>query len=399
MSAALRFIRFLIPFAYGFLMLYAVVSGLTAPYRNWDMLGYIGSVTEWSESSPERIYADTMKAAKDGVPDWVYDQYAHNPLSSEPRSFTQQLPFYQVKPLYTAAIWLFHRTGLSLPSASWTVSALSFAALSILLFLWRPRYLPRDVWLLLILLYTFAWPLMLAGLLPKSLHFIAESWAWPIESLAHMSTPDALCTACLIGAASSVLFRSAFHWFCLLGLMAMLARPDAILPVAAFGTYFALLAPAPYRTHLKQTALFLLALGLVYLTVGHFTHSYGLAYTFMYSFIDKTPYPAETPQHLTWFDYWRVFQPSIINLFSYGRVLLVTVLSLAGLFAHYLRPAPGNRIWRDILLLIWATFALRFALFPSSDEHRYYYFYYLIILFASGELLAGALRRLARQSS
>lgn len=389
MSPVLRLTRFLIPFAYGFLMLYAVVSGLKDPYRNWDMLGYTGSVIQWHESSPERIYAATMQTAKDGVPDWVYDQYAHNPLSSEPHSFVQQLPFYQIKPLYTAAIWLFHQTGLSLPAASWTVSALSFAALSILLFLWRPRYLPKDAWLLLILLYTFAWPHLLAGVLPKSMGQVADSWAWPIESLAHMSTPDALCAALLVGAFGALAFRAAFKSFCLLGLLAVLARPDAIVPVGAIAIYFTCLAPAPKRTNRTQTAWFLLALAITYVAVGHFAHGYGLVYTFMYSFIDKTPYPAETPQHLTWFDYWRVFQPSIINLFSYGRVLFVAALSLAGLAAHYVRPTPGNRIWRDILLLIWATFALRFILFPSSDEHRYYYFYYLVMLFASGELLGG----------
>jgi hypothetical protein len=189
--ASFRYItRYCIYAIYAAIMLHAVVLGFTQPWRNWDIIGYVGSVIDWQEKTPDAVYANTMATMKANVPD-LYDQFTGNPLSATQKAFMQELPIYEVKPLYVALMWLVSLFGITLTTASWVISALCFAALAALLFVWRPRYMARDVWLIVILALSYLGP-------------------WPMATLSRFSTPDALCT--LLVVASCVLpRRRLFH--------------------------------------------------------------------------------------------------------------------------------------------------------------------------------------------
>ncbi len=359
---------------YAIAMLYSVLLGLTHPNRNWDMICYLGSVVSWQEKTPETIYSTSMGIVKDTMPDWLYQQFIENPLSSSPAAYIQQLPFCQVKPLYNVSMWFFHQTGMALTTASWVTSTVSFAILAILLFLWRPHCMGRSAWLLMVLALAFFWE------------------DWPFATLARFSTPDALCTMLCIAALFAWLERKSFRYFCLFGLLATLARPDSIIPLGIYTAYFATLAPKPQRAPLFDAVFFCALLLISNVVVKHITQgpNYTYEHFYIYSFFNKNPNPATMSDHLTFDMYWQSFTVGLKDFFTLPRTIMLVIISLAGGFSYYMRPAPGkaNRLWLDLLLVTWGAWAVRFILWPAALENRFYYGYCLVILFASGELIA-----------
>jgi hypothetical protein len=354
---------------------YATVLGLTSPYCNWDMLPYVASVVAWQGGNPDMIYGETMAAVKAAIPGWIYDQYVHNPLSAEATSFVQVLPFCQVKPLYNGFVWLGHHlVGLSLPVATWSVSAASFALLGFTLDRWRCRHLPRSAWLLLVV----------------GLGFLGS---YPMASLARWSTPDALCTLLLAAAVHAGLFARSAARFALFGWLATLARPDGVLFVGPLTLYFAFFQ----RPRLPGAGLaFLLFLAASALTVSILAGSYGWERMFVYSFLDKTPTPAVDDLHLTWDGYVSALTGGAALFFGSARVLALLALSGLACVAHYLKTAPDNTFNFHLLLATWATIGGRFLVWPAWGDDRFYYAYFLLILYCSGELAAPYLRALCR---
>jgi hypothetical protein len=359
----------LVALIYAGAMGYATWTGFTAPYQNWDMLGYVGNVTSWQTKNAADVYPATLKIMKENVSDGLYNDIISNPLSNNARAFTEQLPFYRVKPLYTGAIWLLNQTGLPLPNATWVVSATCFGLLSIVLFLWRPRYMAQEAWLLLIVALTY----------------LLE---WPMRSLACFSTPDALATLLVTGAFYAWWTRHSFRLFFILGWLAELARPDAMIVCGALAGYFTLLSPHKLRMPVQGAALFLALLVITQITVSHFAGSYGWERLFIYSFLDKAPYPAEATDHLTPARYWGVISANFLLYGGEARTLSIALFSLLALCSYYLRPAEGNRLWLHLLLIIWGCITVRFLLFPAWGDDRYSFGYYLFILFAGGELIS-----------
>jgi hypothetical protein len=369
--------RVLIPFFCGCAMLYAAVTGFISPYYNWDMLGYVGSVTAWQEKDSHAIYVKTMATVKENIPGWIYQDYISNPLSAEDKAFVQELPFYQVKPLYNGLIWLVHQTGIALPPATWIISATSFTALALLLFLWPPSYMAREIWLLLVVALTYLWP-------------------WPMASLARLSTPDSICTLLTTAVLYSWLVCRSFPLFFALCCAAVLARPDALIFCSALAVYFSLFSPARNRMSIYSAASLVLLLCATYIATSRLAHNYGLERWFIFTFIEKVPYPAEVTRHLTPELYWEALSPSAILFLSLGRTMAMLTVSLLACICHYLKPAEGNRLWLHLLLLAWGCITVRFLMFPAWGEDRYYFCYYLPILFASGELITPYLAALWR---
>lgn len=350
-------------------MLYAVVMGAKQPWYNWDMLGYVGSVVAWTEKTPEAIYEKTFTPVRAEVPDWVYKQYMENPLSAEARAFAQQLPLYNVKPLYTGLMWLVHQFGPTLPTASWMISVASLALLSIVLFLWTPRYMNHSVWLICIIGLTYLFP-------------------WSMSMLAHLSTPDALCTLLTTAMVYSWVERKSLALFVLFAYLSQFTRPEALMLSSGLAIYFAFMTPEPQRMNKLFVCMFVAVLMATYFVVSKFGGNYGLERWFIYAFIDKTPYPAEATSHLTLEMYWNTLAPSIILFVQNPRTALMIAWSLLAGLLYYLKPVAGNKQNLFILLITWSCLCVRFMMFPGWGEDRYYFVYFIIIIYTGGEMMA-----------
>jgi hypothetical protein len=375
MAASRNTLRYSIYVLYAAIMLYAVVLGFTKPWRNWDIIGYVGSVIDWQENTPDAVYANTMATLRANLPD-LYDQFTGNPLSATQKAFMQVLPIYEVKPLYVALMWLVSRFGVALTTASWVVSALCFAALAALLFAWRPRYMARDIWLVLILALSYLGP-------------------WPMTTLSRFSTPDALCTLLVIAALYSWLQLRSYPLFCVMALLAVLARVDALIVMGAFAVYFALFAPAEHRSPLRLSCGLIAALLVTYAAVSHAAHSYSWNRLFVFVFMDRSPTSLDPGRHLTWDFYWYVISSGAHSFITYPRNIAMLAFTAFACFGYFMKPASGNRVWLGVLGVTWASLAVRFCLFPGSDD-RYYFVYYLAIIFASGELITPYLAELGK---
>lgn len=360
----------LVPFVYIAAMSHATLEGFRAPYMNWDMIGYVASAISWNDKTVPGIYEKTMKALREVASDDLYKDIKSNPLSAEDKAFVEQLPIYRVKPLYYGLMWVMHETtGMGLPKASWVISATCFGLLSVLLYFWRPRYMAREIWLLLIITLTYAFP-------------------WPMTSLACLSTPDCIATLLILTAFFSWFMRHSFKLYCAFSWIAIFARPDALLPCSAVAAYCALFAPQAHRMPLKQAAAFIVFSSITYFTISRLTGNYGLERWFIYAFIDKTPYPAEATDRLTLERYWNVLSPSTLLFLQNPRNYSMCIFSTLACFSYWMRPADGNRFWLQIMGIIWLSLTVRFLMFPAWGDDRYYFVYYLPILFAGGELIS-----------
>ncbi len=242
------------------------------------------------------------------------------------------------------------------------INLASFAALALLLALWRPDGLSLPVWLGL-----SAWLL------------------WHLAIIAHLFTPDALAAALSLGACFLWVDRP-HHRKAAVGLFvaAILARPDSLLLAASVLVYMGLCLRPPRAEILKALLAFGGAYCLTNLLYGH----YGWAMTFEHSFIHKITRPAEHAVSFSRSDYITVVGARLSRLLSMEGNPLFWILLLVGIAAPvialkrgfgseqirlyawfgmavviaffaklFVFPAPGLRFHATVLLLAWVTIA------------------------------------------
>jgi hypothetical protein len=359
----------LIPFIYIIAMGWAFINAYLHPYYNWDMLCYMGSVISWSEKDPAEVHRKVMETAKAEIPDWVYVQHAANSLSSEYSAFMDQVPLCQIKPLYTVTVWLVHQMGVPLAVSTWRVSNFSFLILAIVMYLWKPMFMHRNAWLLLVL-------------------GISYLWEFPLGTVGNLSTPDAMSTMLCIFAFYAWLQKRSIFGFCILGVMATLARPDAMIIMSAATVYFAFLSPKEWRWSKTAAALMLVALLISYSAFKMAFGGYTFAQYFIHSLVATSPHPGQITQELTPSLYWFIFTGGLQMFFSQSRVITLALIAAFAFFAYYLKPYPERRLWVDLLALTLVSWATRFILWPSWGDYRFYYTYSVMLLLTSGEVIA-----------
>lgn len=347
---------------------YATVRGVLQPALNWDMVAYVGTVVSWETHGVQTLYERTMADVKQVVPGWYYKQITQTiPLSTTPEHFAQQLPIYRIKPLYVGLTWLTHAAGIAptLSQATSLVSAASFAALALVLLYWKPRQLGRSSWLLA--LFALGW--------------LGE---WPLVSLARLSTPDALATLLLTAGVTALLKHYRALAAALL-LLAVAARVESLLMVLMLaGFSFAFLRMELFTR--VQAVLLGAGVAALYLLIQHFAQPYPYSTLFYYSFIHKTPTPAEYTGGLSWQQYSGVLKWGVQKLIVDARFQAMCALSLLAAFSWYMRP-QGERLYAWLLVLAWANLMLRFVLYPAWGDTRYFYSNYLLMLISCAELL------------
>lgn len=345
---------------------YAVVLGFVQPYKNWDMLGYVGSVTQWRISDPEKIYAQTMKAVEENSSAPLFRSYQQNPLSARADAFYQELPIYQVKPLYNALVWTVSHI-VSLPAATWIVSASSFAFLAALLFAWHPHHMARETWLIMLVMLSFL-------------------WQWPMSHLARLSTPDSLVMLLQMAAIYAWMQYRSFIVFALFCWLACFARPDGLFLSIALTICFAI--PCRDRAISSSRAcVLILFLVITCIAITHFSRWYSYGQFFIHNYVDRRPFPGQITDHLTLERYWTILSPSFLLFIGAPRQIAMIVFSLIAGLCYYLKSAD-NKPALLLLLAAWTALAVRFLLFPAWGDDRYYFAYWVPILFACGELIS-----------
>lgn len=127
-------------------------------YRNrvfdWDMPGYIGCLyTLQFPDHPDKVRTLTYEDIKKEAPKAEYEDIlgilkpadkARQAFASDTRAFIEQLPYFQIKAGYNAAVLSFHNLGFSMPQSVLVLSAFSYFISGLLFFYLMKLSFPEN---------------------------------------------------------------------------------------------------------------------------------------------------------------------------------------------------------------------------------------------------------------
>jgi hypothetical protein len=350
----------------------AVAAGsLLRPYYSWDMLAYSAAVLAFEEHGAEQVHAQTYALTQAAIPPAAYsklvtgetreDRAYRQDVARNAHDFMAQLPFYRIRPLYIAAVYIVTKTGLDLPHALVAVSVLGYVAIALLLWAWLRRHLPPH----------FA--LLLSALLALSPILI---------DVARATAPDALSAALILGALYALLEHRAPGVFALMMLLAICARTDNVILALLLLAYLGIYGRGRVALSPPLFVLFGVAIAASYFGINALAGNYGWAALFHHTFIGFTTHPDTMRASVSLATYAQAVFRGVRSVFN-SSILIFAAL---GLIAYAL-PTEGNRRlarYNHVLLIIAATVLIRYALFPIFWDRLLvpYYLAVTIILIA-----------------
>ena len=358
---------------YAALCLHFAYRDLSEPAHNWDMLPYMAVVLHMDGLEPvaahQRVYAEIARSPMRDMFTGQRDQVAYRlAVARDPEALRQQLPFYQIKPLFNLSNYLLYRLRADLLDCSLWTSILFFLLAALVLFLWLARFLSPP-WLLLCS--------------SAALYFTG------LFALGGVSSPDTMAAALL--ALGAFLWRRRGRDIYLLAgaLLAQAARPD----YAIFGWGLVLGAAFWRREAGRGRALaYLLASLSLYLAVDLHYGGYSWSMFFEHSFLSYHAYPARETASVSLAAYLATMRDEWAGLFAGSRLLSLLLMQVI----LYLpcRGGMGGERFRNVL---WPVLCLDLAIATHFLIHpalllRYFVGPYLLMLIwclqAAPELLA-----------
>ena len=207
--------------AYGLLLLVAGVFYLK-PECNWDMVPYAALALSVEDQNPTAVHTRTYDLIRKDISANKFaqlidstDRY-RDAAFKDPDFLSAQYPFYRLKPLYIATVYIAWKAGVPVAHATVLPSVIAFLATGMLLLLWSKRYLPEP--------YA-----TLIGLAASLSPFMLQ--------LGRSSTPDLLCGSLQFAGAFLVVERRRTMPAALALTLAVLVRADALLFVLAIAVY------------------------------------------------------------------------------------------------------------------------------------------------------------------
>jgi len=316
------------------------------PYYDWDLVAYVGSAIALHEKDSRAIQAGAYAALRRELP---ADDYTEIVSGSEFRRdvarnadhFRQQLPFYQIRPLYLWIIAALHAGGLGFVAGTRILSSAAMLAIGVLLFFWMRRY-TADA------LAQVATPLLLVTPV--------------IFTSARTGSPDALSALLVLIGVYEVSERNRMVYGAVFLLVSLLLRTDnAIFVVLLFLSLALARTAAKSRTFAIGACVLAIA---TVLTVNHTQHSYSWS-VLLRNTESPIVNPAETPATITAGDYFN----AVGDMIDEARENSVTVFPFLALLSLISSRTP-LRLKRlvKVVLLSWAA---RIALFPHIED-RYF---------------------------
>lgn len=347
----LKFLYLLIYLLYLFIVSWSAVSN---PFYSWDMIPYTAIVLSLEQPSDKQtLHSKTYQTIKQLVPPQVYAELTkpgyRQEMAQNPDYFHQQLPFYQIRPLYTGLSNLLYKTtGMNVVTAIVMISVLSSLFMSIIILRWLLNELDNGY------AYLFAFLIIhISGII----------------QIASALTPDALSAALLILSMYLLIQRHLYVASSLL-VLALFARTDNIILVILTFSYLTVLAPNEYRLNRTAGGVFLLLSIVSYLAINHLANNYGWATVFHHTFIGSIPNPADFHPNVTWTDYLSVLAPNSMNAFYWSHSLLFMLfLGLMTIFlasvhkTNHLR-SPTHQIYSHLTVLLILSVLIHCLLFP-----------------------------------
>lgn len=350
-----------------FLLILVVLSYLTFwNYKNriydWDMPGYLGCLyTSQFPNAPEKVKDLTFTFIKQEAPaDHYNDIIGLKPIDktrqafeNSTKSFTEQIPYFQIKVGYNLIISLFYNVGFTPPMSVLFASLISYFISGLLLFYLLKIIFPDNYLIAIGLTIVIA-------ILP------------PMTYMSRVSTPDMFIFQFLLMFAIALIKRWN-KWIVFLILVTItFTRPDYI-PFTF--SYVVVLVLFEYYKN-KKIDLFLLAqaaiLLFLYLFIIRFYNYPGWKDLFYDSFIYRRPTISEQPAVFSFGDYLNILLSKIIY---FKKVSLISLSMLAAIF--YLSKDQWVRV---CAVFVFINIYIKFVFFPHSSGLRFF-FGFIMLLF------------------
>jgi len=366
------------------LLLAGLVASI-APSHNWDLIAYVALTQSWGESDtdplfkPERIHTATWRVLQAELPGETVrrlqgrsrlassdsrasdrDNY-RQAVASEPLVLVAQLPFYSVKPLYPAAMFVLTQAGVLPVAASVIVTRIGWVLMGCFLFAiirLRLHFLPA---LACVALFMH---------LPM------------VRALASYSTPDALCSALILGGlffSLNMQSRSSGIFCQLCVVLAVVARPDSLLFVGPVLLWFVARDVKYWPRAILVATVTLVCCVLQKQISGN----YGWLVLFVHSFVDYLHFPGDMRVELSLPEIMATYlsQISVTRQF-WGFTVLASAIGLIRV-----RWLGAHDRWFCGLAVVVVFMITHWFLFPGEKD-RMMIACYLFVLAAAAHLVA-----------
>jgi len=325
------------------------------------MLPYMAVILQYDGNNDiEKIHSEVYTIAKHSVPEQVFSKLIDSgstyrkSVFTSPVAFSQQLPFYVVKPLYTRLCYLFYKCGISLPKATALPSVISFFLISLLVYSWIGKYLPQ------IPLFIFSTLLMLCP-------FMLEA--------AKLSTPDLFSALLLITGIYSYVEMRTQGLSALFLLLAILARLDNVIPVVLISS--AIFYIENRNIPAWKYILFNVAVIASYFFVSWQASRFGWGFFYYPDFATHLNpyYDVQKPFSLS--GYFSLVRSQLMTGFYYSSLMIFVFL---GCLLPWFSKMNAKNISAETFFSIafLATIIIRFILQPVIAD-RFYVAYYIVI--------------------
>lgn len=322
---------------------------------HWDMPGYIASVYKMKfPDSPKKVHEMTFGSIKKEAPSDQYDELsgkktlniATQVFERDAKSFSEQVPYYEIKVGYNLTIFLLQKAGLSPPMSVLAVSLLSYFFSAILIFFILKIIFPEN-WVITVLLVS-------------GIMFLP-----PLILMSRTATPDLFVFQFILIFILGLL-RKWEKWTIFMVLFMMtLIRPDYI-PFTL--TYLAITFLFQYKekkiiepAYIVQACILL---GLYIMIVKYYQYP-GWKNLFYDSLIYRRPTMSAQAAVFSVGDYLSIIFEKLIH---FKKITLSAIIFIFLVFKF------SNDLWiRALAVLFFVNLYIKFLFFPLPGETRFFF--------------------------
>ena len=320
--------------------------GVLLPAYNFDLIGYVAVAASYEITDAAKLHDEVYSAVKRRAPAAQYAKLTApgfwKEVEQNPRYLAQQVPLYNVKPLYTWLVYLVHKLGADWVRATVIVSSAAALFFGLLLLFWFDSPPPYY--------YLLAALLLAAVYLPGA---------------ARLSTPDSL-SALMRLAGAWLLVRGRVAAACAVFAASVLARPDNIIFDLLLFAYLGLMRRLSWRS----LAAFTLATLAIYAIGGR--SPYGWPTLMVNTFVNPIANPADQAIQFSVRDYLLILRwEAIAQLYHQAPAFFA-------LCAAFVLLRRADDIYAHLTVVAALSVAAHFVLFPAMNT-RFFLFQYAII--------------------
>lgn len=357
--------RLAAPLLFLFLAAFCLFISIRKADYNWDMIAYIACANSFEQHDAELLHSSAFQETRNVVPAAKYaeladetgDSYRHS-MSSDANAFSEQLPNYRTRLIYTGLIYLLSKAGVNIVFSTHLISGLAVCAAIGLLYLMSSTFLAKPL--------VYAVPLL--------------ALIFSILSLPILSTPDGLAFLAVIGSVYLYLKSRVIPLLIILPII-IGVRTDLILFSIPL-LFFIYLFDDKNKWKAALSAVSSIA---VYFGLGAYFGYVGWSVIFYHSFIQLSAHQISAPPTLTASQYFYIlFRGSIILFFNKAFLVyaLISGYSFYLIWSRTMKTSVALKSSPAALTYVCFIYtAVHFALFPS-DWDRYFTATYMVGGFA-----------------